>query len=119
MPGVDAMVSHATAHGPQASRHSLPIEEGARQATRMLGLLGDQRRLLLLCPLAEGALCAEDLALALGVPEVAIPRLFASLCEEGLVSAERDGWKMLYRLAAPETARVMRLLRDLYCTPEA
>lgn len=119
MSGTDAMVPDPTAGRLQVSRHAIPLEEGARQATRMLGLLGDQRRLLLLCPLVEGGLGAEALALALGVPEAAIPRLFASLCEEGLVVAERDGRRLLYRLASPETGRVMRLLRDLYCMPEA
>lgn len=117
MPGMPSTISQPTRSAPRAGPQ--PLEEAARQATRLLGRLGDRRRLLLLCPLAEGAAGDGELAVALGVPETAIPQMFGPLCSEGLVVAEQEGRSRRYRLAAPETARVLRLLRDLYCPPAA
>lgn len=94
------------------------LEAKATEAARLLRLLANENRLLLLCMLAaEGELTVGELADALGLSQPALSQHLARLREDGLVAARRNAQSMHYRIADPRAARVLALLRDLYCPP--
>ncbi len=45
----------------------------------------------------------------------ALSQHLARLRAEELVAAERDGTRMIYRLASPEARRIVEVLHGLYC----
>ena len=59
------------------------------------------------------------LAEAVDLSQPALSQHLALLREEGLVATRKEAQAVFYRLADPKGARVLALLRDLYCPPEA
>ena len=94
------------------------LEEKAAEAARMLRLLANERRLLMLCHLAgEGEMTVGALAEAVGLSQPALSQHLALLREDGLVAARKEAQSVFYRLADPKAARLLDVLRDLYCPP--
>lgn len=94
------------------------LEAKAAEAARLLRLLANENRLLLLCLLAgEGEMTVGRLAAALGLSQPALSQHLARLRADGLVAARRDAQSMHYRIADPRAARLLDVLRDLSCPP--
>ena len=94
------------------------LEEKAAEAARLLRLLANENRLLLLCHLiAEGEMSVGALAEALGLSQPALSQHLARLREDGLVATRKEAQAVFYRLVDPKAARVLEVLRDLYCPP--
>lgn len=94
------------------------LQEKAAEAAGLLRLLSNENRLLLLCHLvAEGEMGVGALAEAIGLSQPALSQHLALLREEGLVATRKEAQAVFYRLADPKAARVLALLRELYCPP--
>jgi DNA-binding transcriptional ArsR family regulator len=95
------------------------LQDKAAQAARLLRLLANENRLLLLCHLAaEGEMAVGALTAAVGLSQPALSQHLALLRDDGLVATRREAQAVFYRLADPRAARVLALLRDLYCPPD-
>jgi len=96
------------------------LEANVEEAARMLRLLANEKRLLMLCHLVgAGEMNVGALADAVGLSQSALSQHLARLREEGLVATRREAQTIHYRLADPKAARLLALLRDIYCPPEA
>ena len=96
------------------------LEEKAAEAARLLRLLANERRLLVLCHLAgAGEMTVGALAEMVGLSQPALSQHLARLREDGLVATRKEAQAVFYRLADPKAARLLEVLRDLYCPPEA
>jgi DNA-binding transcriptional ArsR family regulator len=94
------------------------LGEKAAEAARLLRLLANENRLLLLCHLAgEGEMGVGALAEAVGLSQPALSQHLAKLREDGLVATRREAQAVFYRLAEPKVARILAVLRELYCPP--
>jgi DNA-binding transcriptional ArsR family regulator len=94
------------------------LQEKAGEAAGLLRLLANENRLLLLCHLvAEGEMTVGALAEAVGLSQPALSQHLATLRESGLVASRREAQTVFYRQAEPKAARVLAVLRDLYCPP--
>lgn len=92
------------------------LQEKAAEAARLLRLLGNENRLLLLCHLvAEGEMTVGALAEAIGLSQPALSQHLARMREDGLVETRKAAQAVFYRLADPKAARLLDVLRDLYC----
>ncbi|MCS6932829.1 MAG: metalloregulator ArsR/SmtB family transcription factor [Acetobacteraceae bacterium] len=88
----------------------------AGEAAALLRALGSEHRLMLLCRLsAGGETSVGELAESLGLSQPGVSQHLARLRAEGIVAARRSGTTILYRLADPRAAALLRLLRDLHC----
>jgi DNA-binding transcriptional ArsR family regulator len=105
---------------PVAARRINPdiakLEERAAEAARLLKLLANENRLLILCRLvAEREIAVGELADAVGLSQSALSQHLAKMREEGLVATRREAQTVFYRIADPNTRRVLALLKDIYC----
>jgi DNA-binding transcriptional ArsR family regulator len=92
------------------------LTEQAAAAARMLKLLGNERRLLILCFLiTQGEMKVGDLVEAVNLSQSALSQHLALLREEGLVAFRRESQTLHYRVSDPRAARILKLLKDLYC----
>jgi len=91
----------------------------ADEAARLLKLLSNERRLLVLCHLASaGELTVSDLGNFVGLSQSALSQHLALMREDGLVACRREGVTMLYRISDPIAESLMHTLKDLYCLPK-
>lgn len=95
------------------------LQERAAEAARLLRLLANERRLLLLCHLVgAGEMTVSALASSVGLSQPALSQHLARLREDGLVATRKASQAVFYRLADPKAARLLEVLRDLYCPPQ-
>jgi DNA-binding transcriptional ArsR family regulator len=88
----------------------------AATAARMLKLLGNKNRLLVLCALiVRGEIKAGDLVKETGLSQSALSQHLALLRADGLIAFRRESQTLYYRVADPRAARILNLLKDLYC----
>jgi len=92
------------------------LAEQAAAAARMLKLLGNEHRLLILCFLiARAEMRVGDLVDAVGLSQSALSQHLALLREDGLVAFRRESQTLHYRVSDPRAARILKLLKELYC----
>jgi ArsR family transcriptional regulator len=88
----------------------------ADEVAALLKALGNQRRLMVLCQLAEhGEMRVGDLALAVGLSQSALSQHLAVLREEGLLAFRREAQTLWYRIADPRAEELLVTLHHLYC----
>ncbi len=82
-----------------------------KEAARLLGALAHETRVGLLLLLVErGEAGARDLAAAAGLGQPDASYHLRLLRAASIVDSRRDGHRVLYRLASPAAAAVLRLL---------
>jgi DNA-binding transcriptional ArsR family regulator len=92
------------------------FERKASQAAQLLKLLANENRLLILCRLAlAGEVSVNDLADAVGLSQSALSQHLAKMREEGLLATRREAQTVYYRIADPNAARLLALLKSIYC----
>ena len=85
----------------------------------LLRALGNDRRLMVMCKLAEhGEMTVSDLAEEVGLSQSALSQHLAKLRAEGLVAARREAQTAWYRIADPRCEALMATLYTLYCSKE-
>lgn len=92
------------------------LSDRAEDAARMLRLLGNTHRLMILCCLiGADELPVGALVDRLGISQSALSQHLAKLREDGLVTFRRDGQTLHYRVVDPRAARLLMTLKNLYC----
>ena len=90
----------------------------AEEASRVLKLIANERRLLLLCHLADaGEMTVGGLAAAVGLGQSALSQHLARMRQDGLVTFRRDGQTLHYRIADPNAATFLAALKTIFCSP--
>ena len=96
------------------------FEANATEVAELLKMLGNQRRLMVLCKLIENReLSVGELAEAVNLSQSALSQHLARMREEGLVAFRREGQTLWYRVGDPRLEALLATLYDLYCTAVA
>lgn len=95
------------------------LEASAAQAARLLRALSNERRLLILCQLAEGERSVGELQPLVGLSLSALSQHLAVLREEKVVATRRESQTIWYRIADPAALKVVSTLAEIFCPPEA
>jgi CRISPR locus-related DNA-binding protein len=92
------------------------LAASAGEAARMLKLLANEKRLLILCTLAaQGEASVSEIAEEVGLGMSALSQHLAKLREDGLVEARKEAQMVFYRIADPDAAKILKVLKDIYC----
>jgi ArsR family transcriptional regulator, virulence genes transcriptional regulator len=100
---------------PDAPRSMLAVSE----ATSFLKLLAHEGRLEIMCLLLDGGRTVGEIAQSLGLTQSTVSQQLMRLRAEDLVVAHREGRSIRYVLGRPETAVVVRALRQVFCPGSA
>ncbi len=90
----------------------------AERASGFLKALANEKRLMLLCLLANGDKAVSELKDALDMQQSAVSQQLARLRADNLVTFKRQGKTIRYALASDAVRRTIGLLYELYCTPD-
>ena len=92
------------------------LEDKAAEAAEFLKLLANPHRLLILCQLvAEREMSVGQIGDAVGLGQSALSQHLAKLREDGVVATRREAQTVFYRIADKNVARLLALLKDIYC----
>jgi len=95
------------------------MENNSEQAAQLMGMLSNQKRLMILCQLLDGEKSVMALVEAIKISQSALSQHLAKLRAAGLVATRRDAQTIYYRSAGKEAVAVLELLNSLYCAPDA
>ena len=93
------------------------LKANARKASILLKAMSNERRLLILCSLAEGELSVGQMEGIVDLSQSALSQHLARLRHDGLVATRRDAQTIYYSLKGDEARTVIQTLYDLYCKP--
>lgn len=103
-------------HAKRAGADIAALEDKAPEAARLLKLLANEKRLMILCRLvAHREMSVSELGDAVKLGQSALSQHLALLREEGLVDTRRQAQTVFYRVADPNARRLLKLLKNIYC----
>jgi DNA-binding transcriptional ArsR family regulator len=88
----------------------------SQDAARLLKVLGNEQRLLILCNLLEGPLTVGELNERVDLSQSALSQHLAVLREAEAVITTREAQSIRYSLPPGPVTRVMALLQEIYCS---
>ncbi len=95
------------------------LREAAGEACRMLKVLANPDRLLLLCRLAQSEACVSELEQDLGITQPTLSQQLGILRDESLVLTRREGKRIHYRIESRQALAIMAALHDQFCSPHS
>ena len=91
------------------------LRRSADSACRLMKVLSNPDRLLLLCQLNQGEKNVGELEKLVGIAQPTLSQQLGVLREEGLVSTRREGKNIHYQIASPQALAVMGVLFEQFC----
>lgn len=91
------------------------LEAAAGEAGKLLKVLSNPDRLLLLCQMTQGEFSVRELEEMTGIAQPTLSQQLSVLRDEHMVSTRRDGKKIFYSIASTEALAVLQVLYQLYC----
>ena len=93
---------------------STPILERADEIAALLSMLGNTKRLLIMCHLREGEMSVGKIAESVQLSQSALSQHLAKLRQLKLVETRRDKQTIYYSLSSPVTRNLLSTLEELY-----
>ena len=100
-----------------ASLDLAALRSAAEIACRLMKVLSNTDRMLLLCHMVEGEKRVGELEELSGVVQPTLSQQLAVLRDEGLVSTRRNGKNIYYSIGSPEPLAILQVLHDQFCEP--
>ncbi len=92
---------------------------GAAEVSSVLKAIGNERRLMILCHLAQrGEMSVGALVEEIRLSQSALSQHLARMRADDVVVTRRDGQVIHYRIADPRIEALMGKLYLLYCEPD-
>lgn len=91
------------------------MQDSATKACRLLKVLSNPDRLLILCELSQGEKRVGEIEDNLGIMQPTLSQQLTVLREEELVTTRREGKNIYYQVASPQALAVMKVLYQEYC----
>jgi len=91
------------------------MRDAAQSACKLMKVLSNPDRLLLLCELAAGERNVGELEESLGIGQPTLSQQLTVLRNEELVVTRREGKNIYYRMASPQAMAVLRVLYAQFC----
>lgn len=96
----------------------MKLQAAAEVACKLLKVLSNPDRLLLLCHMTQGEFSVSTLEEITGIRQPTLSQQLTVLREEQLVNTQREGKQIFYSIASREAAAVLQVLYQLYCPKE-
>ena len=92
------------------------MQSAAAEACRIMKVLSNPDRLMLLCQLSQGEHNVGELEAALGITQPTLSQQLTVLRDEGLVLTRREGKHVFYSLDSPPAQAVIRTVYQQFCS---
>lgn len=104
--------------GPSIDGRTLNLQHRAAEAASLLKVMANDRRLVVLCELANaGERSVRELEAVSGLSQSALSQHLAKMRQHGIVRTRRSAQTIYYSLASREAAILIDVLCRLYADP--
>jgi len=94
------------------------MQKAADQACRLLKVMSNPDRLMILCQLSQGEMRVGELEEALGIVQPTLSQQLTVLRDEALVSTRREGKNIYYQLSSPQALALMQVMYAQFCATD-
>jgi DNA-binding transcriptional ArsR family regulator len=94
------------------------MKASAALASRLMKVMSNPDRLMLLCQLSLGEKRVGELEEILGILQPTLSQQLTVLREEELVTTRREGKNIYYQIASPQAMAVMTVMYQQFCEPD-
>ncbi len=94
------------------------MQTSANGACRLMKVLANPDRLMILCQLSQGEKRVGELEEILAIAQPTLSQQLTVLREEALVSTRREGKHIYYTLCSPQALAVMQVLYEQFCNQD-
>lgn len=91
------------------------MQSSADEACKLMKVMANRDRMMLLCEIGQGEKCVSELEIALDLHQPTLSQQLTVLRKEGMVKTRREGKQIYYSLANQVAVSVMSLLYKHYC----
>ena len=91
------------------------MKTSAALACRLLKVMSNPDRLMLLCQLSQGEKRVGELEEILGIVQPTLSQQLTVLREEELVTTRREGKNIYYQIASPQAMAIMAVMYEQFC----
>lgn len=91
------------------------LHAAAAKASKLLKVLSNHDRLVLLCQMTQGEFSVSELVEMTSIQQPTLSQQLTVLRTEQLVKTRREGKQIFYSIASPEVLAVLQVLYHLYC----
>lgn len=91
------------------------MRTAADSACKLMRVMANPDRLLLLCQLAQGERRVGELEELLGIQQPTLSQQLAVLRDEALVETRREGKQIYYQISSPQALAMMTVLYQQFC----
>lgn len=92
------------------------MQSSAGDACRLMKVLSNRDRMMLLCQISQGEMCVSELEGSLDIHQPTLSQQLTVLRNEELVTTRREGKQIYYSLSNRVALEVMNLLYQNYCS---
>ena len=92
------------------------MQSSADDACRLMKVLSNRDRMMLLCQIGQGEICVGELEEVLDIHQPTLSQQLTVLRNEDLVETRREGKQIYYSLANIPALDVMNVLYQNYCS---
>jgi DNA-binding transcriptional ArsR family regulator len=94
------------------------MQASAANACKLMKVLTNPDRLMILCQLSQGERCVSELETSLGIVQPTLSQQLTVLRNEQLVTTRREGKNIYYQFSSPQALAVMEVLYSQFCVKE-
>jgi DNA-binding transcriptional ArsR family regulator len=92
------------------------MQSSADDACRLMKVLSNRDRMMLLCQISQGEMCVSELEEHLDIHQPTLSQQLTVLRNEELVETRREGKQIYYSLSNHVALEVMNVLYKNYCS---
>ena len=92
------------------------MQSSADDACRLMKVLANRDRMMLLCQISQGEMCVGELEDVLDIHQPTLSQQLTVLRNEELVQTRREGKQIYYSLTNHVALQVMNVLYQNYCS---
>jgi ArsR family transcriptional regulator len=94
----------------------IKMQSSADDACRLMKVLSNRDRMMLLCQMSQGEMCVGELEEYLDIQQPTLSQQLTVLRNEELVETRREGKQIYYSLSNRVVLEVMNVLYRNYCS---
>lgn len=91
------------------------MHNSASQACKLMKVLSNPDRLMILCQLSKSELRVGEIEEILGIEQPTLSQQLTVLRDENLVATRREGKSIYYKIKSPEAMAVIEVLYEQFC----